>query len=337
MKIVENTSLTTKSAMQTGGYARFTGDITSHANIQQLHQLAIKHTLPFFVIGEGTNTLFADEPIAAVIGFMKIRGVSEHDRTNTSTQITVAAGELWDDVVAWAAARNLTGIEALSLIPGTAGAAPIQNIGAYGSEFADTCVSVTVYDTSSQTERVLSKAECTFGYRTSIFKQHPGRFVVLAVTLELSTSPPPTPTYKDVQAYFGTRIPTTVTEIRDAIVHIRTKKLPDYRVVPNLGSFFKNPIIPAQQLQELQQVIPDIPHAIQVDQSVKLFAGWLIEQVGLKGKEIEGIVIHQNNALILTNPHRCSSKAIQAAALLIVKEVERTFGVTLEREPVLIA
>lgn len=337
MKLVENVSLNTHSAMAVGGVARFGADINTEDDVRDLHKVALREQLPFFVVGEGTNTLFASGTLAIVIGFMKLRGIATIHEDDTCTLIQAAAGEQWDDLVAWTVSKNLSGLEALSYIPGTVGAAPIQNIGAYGSEFKDTCQSVTVYDTRTSAIRNLSVDECAFSYRNSIFKQHPGQFVVLSVILKLSKIKPKLPQYKDVEEYFANTQPNTVQEIRDAIITIRTRKLPDYKTVPNLGSFFKNPIVPRSALHSMQTHYPDVPHSDISTHEVKLYAGWLIDQLGLRGKTINGLVIHERNALILTNPNHLPYDAVHHAEQEIIKQIQQRFGITLEREPVLIS
>lgn len=337
MKLVENYPLHTHSAMAVGGTARFAAHIHNQEDVLILHQIALREQLPFVVCGEGTNTLFASGVLNVVVGFMKLRGITLlHDDCEHVT-VRAAAGELWDTLVDWTVSQNLTGIEALSLIPGTVGAAPIQNIGAYGSEFKDTCTSVTVYDTQTQSVYDMQPHMCMFGYRDSIFKQQPGRFVVLAVTLKLLRTQPTVPEYKDVREYFGTSQPQTVQDIRNAIITIRTRKLPDYKKVPNLGSFFKNPVVTPETHARIQTWYPDVPHTVLQNGNVKLYAGWLIEHVGLSGTEVAGLVVHERNALILTNPKRLPYEAVHQAEQEIITRVQTRFGITLEREPVLIS
>ncbi|MEY2640882.1 MAG: UDP-N-acetylenolpyruvoylglucosamine reductase [Candidatus Parcubacteria bacterium] len=337
MKIVENYSLHTHSAMRTGGTARYAASLETVQDVQKLATFAQKNNLPLHVIGEGTNTFFGDGVLPIVVGNMCLRGITILEETSTQSVVNVAAGEVWDELVAWSVTRNLSGIEALSLIPGTVGAAPIQNIGAYGREFKDVCHSVTVYDCASAEIRTLSRDECHFAYRDSIFKQRPGVYVVLGVTIILSKASPEMPTYKDVVEYFGNETAPTVAAIREAICTIRMRKLPDYKTTPNLGSFFKNPIIDAAAFAALTSTHGEVPHAPLLDGQIKLFAGWLIEQCGLKGAAVAGLIVYEKNALVLTNPQRLSYTSVRNAEELIRTAVRERFGVTLEREPILIS
>lgn len=336
MKLVENVPLDTHSAMAVGGCARFGAELYTEDDVRDLHHVALRKQLPFFVIGEGTNTLFDSGTLAIVVGFMKLHGITIVQDNGTQVIIQASAGEKWDDLVAWTVTKNLCGLEALSYIPGTVGAAPIQNIGAYGSEFKDVCQHVTVYDTQTRTTYSMPSAACAFAYRDSIFKQQPGRFVVLSVTIALSRTKPALPDYKDVRDYLTTTTPQTVQEIRDAIIAIRTRKLPDYTQIPNLGSFFKNPIVSTSLAAAIKETYPTIPYTTLPNGLIKLYAGWLIEHADLLGKEVSGLVVHERNALILTNPQRLPYESVECAEQEIVARVYKKFGITLEREPVLI-
>jgi UDP-N-acetylmuramate dehydrogenase len=336
MKIVENIPLVSHSAFAVGGTAQFGGEIHNTEDIAELVSFAKAQNLPIHICGEGTNTLFSEGAHHVVLGIMKYSGVTIMAETDEYIDVQFAGGESWDACVAWAVARNLSGIEALSSIPGTAGAAPIQNIGAYGAEFKDHCTSVEVYDVATETFQTMSSEQCMFTYRDSIFKQHPGRYIVISITLRLLKSPPTIPQYKDVIAYFSDNPTPTLAEIRDAIITIRAAKLPDYRAIPNVGSYFKNPIISEGALKQLLETHPDIPHTPFDTGGAKLYAGWLIEQAGFKGKTIHDITVYEKNALILTNPHRAPQTALAQAEAEIIGGVHHMFGVTLEREPVLV-
>lgn len=337
MQLVENYPLDTHSAMRTGGVARYAAHITTPEDVATLVAFAQTNHLPLRIIGEGTNTLFASGTLNLVIGIMHVKGITSRNETDDAVTITAAAGEQWDDLVAWTTARNLSGIEALSSIPGTVGAAPIQNIGAYGTEFKDVCTSVTVYDIASRTIRELPREACNFTYRDSIFKQHPDSYIVLGVTIALSKKPPTLPVYKDVREYFGDKTIVSVHEIRQAIITIRNRKLPDYKTIPNLGSFFKNPIIDVETFSSIAAQHTELPHAVLSDGSVKLFAGWLLEYCGYKGATVEGIIVYEKNALVLTNPNHLPYESVHAAEEAIRATVRERFGVTLEREPIYIS
>jgi UDP-N-acetylmuramate dehydrogenase len=322
--------------MRTGGVARYAAFITTHKDVAALADFAHTQHLPLRIIGEGTNTLFGSNTLDIVLGVMQLQGIAVLEETDASVMLHAAAGERWDDLVAWSVARNLAGLEALSSIPGTVGAAPIQNIGAYGAEFKDVCVSVTIYDTVTCEVRELPREACSFTYRDSIFKQQPNAYIVLGVTIALSKKPPTLPAYKDVLEYFEDRPTVSVHDIREAIITIRDRKLPDYTTIPNLGSFFKNPIIDAAAFAAIVAQHTGLPHAVLPDGRVKLFAGWLIEQCGYKGATVAGLTVYEKNALVLTNPNHLPYESVRAAEEAIRTTVHERFGVTLEREPVCI-
>jgi len=336
MNIVENTPLKNHSSFAIGGTVRYSAEINTIQDVFDIRTFSLEKNVPLFIVGEGTNTLFADGTQDFVLGLMKITGIEIINESPNETHLRVGAGVLWDDLVAWTTERDLSGIEALSAIPGTVGAAPIQNIGAYGSEFKDVCLTVEAYDTTTKTIRSMNIAKCLFSYRDSIFKQHPGRYIVVSVTIKLHKKPPTIPKYKDVEEYFINKPAPTVSEIRTAIIEIRSRKLPDYKTIPNVGSYFKNPIISATDLEKILIEYPNLPYHTTKDGLIKVYAGWLIEQAGYKGKNVHDIVVYEKNALVLTNPNQAPFKNLQDAEKAIITSVQEKFGIILEREPVLI-
>jgi len=336
MNIVENTPLKTHSSFAVGGIVQYSAEINTVQDVFDIHAFSLEKNLPLFVVGEGTNTLFADGTQNFILGLMKIPGIEITKESPNETHLRVGAGILWDDLVAWTTEQNLSGIEALSAIPGTAGAAPIQNIGAYGSEFKDVCLAVEAYDTTTKTIRSMNIDECLFSYRDSIFKQNPGKYIVVAVTIKLHKKPPSIPKYKDVEEYFIHKPAPTVSEIRTAIIEIRSRKLPDYKTIPNVGSYFKNPIISNAHLERILTEHPNLPYHTTQDGLIKVYAGWLIEQAGYKGKNIHDIVVYKKNALVLTNPNQAPFKNLQNAEKEIITSVQNKFRIALEREPILI-
>jgi UDP-N-acetylmuramate dehydrogenase len=231
---------------------------------------------------------------------------------------------------------NLSGIEAMSAIPGTAGAAPVQNVGAYGQEIAETLLSVEAYDIETDRMVVLENADCGFSYRHSIFRgDAAGRYVITSITLELYKTPPQPPFYKAVQDYFDANNITMFTPqiVRDAVIAIRMDKLPDPKVTPNTGSFFKNAIVEDWQLADLKKEYPDIPTYDMPDGRFKIPTGWLIEQTGLKGKTLHGMRIHDKNALVLINESATSYADLAAARDEIMGAVRDQFRIAIEQEP----
>lgn len=326
-----NTDLKTFSTLRIGGRAHRVFEIRTDADILSAHEYALGNGKRLVIIGEGSNSVFSDAKDLFVIGSMKSTGIEASSHGDT-TEVTAAGGESWDSLVAWAVEKNLSGIEALSWIPGTVGAAPIQNIGAYGSEVANTLLSVRAFDRTTEKFVTLSKDECLFSYRDSIFKRSPDRYVITHITLALSHRPATVPQYKAVQEYFDGKNP-TLAEIREAIIEIRNKKLPDYRMLPNCGSFFKNPVVTHDILKSIQVTFPNIPFFETDTMAIKLYAGWLIENVDYMQAETDNVRFYDKNKLVLTNPGGATFAELQGVISSIQESVRQKFTVTLEVEP----
>ena len=313
--------------------------ITKPEQIPEAIAFAHAKTLPWFALGEGSNIVIGTAKLGCVVLKVELAG-----RTVTTaadhTDIRVGAGENWDEFVAWTVAHNLEGIEALSLVPGTVGAAPVQNVGAYGQEVSSTITEIEAYDTQTSQSVTLSNADAQFGYRDSIFK-HAGkrRYVITAVHFRLKpTTNALEPTYESLHAELtrrGIHHP-TVADIRTAVIAIRTAKLPDPAVTPTAGSFFHNPVISADEFHKLQAAHPHIPHWPTAEGKVKLAAAWLVEQCGFKGVVKDGVGIYPKQAIALINPgHRPAADVLDFRDYIITG-VKRRFGVTLQMEPELI-
>jgi UDP-N-acetylmuramate dehydrogenase len=234
---------------------------------------------------------------------------------------------------------NLVGIEALSLIPGTVGASPVQNIGAYGSEVKDTIVEVEVFDTEKREFSKISNKDCNFGYRDSIFKNEAkGRYIITEVTYRLNKSLPSIPKYPGVAKYFEDMeiVTPNLSQIRDAIIYIRKEKLPDSNTTPNVGSFFKNPIVLNDVANRIKIDFPDAKFFSVDERHIKVPAGWLIENAGLKGKSFGNVSVYDKNALVLVNMKDASFEDIISARDKIIKTVKERFGIVLEQEPEII-
>lgn len=283
----------------------------------------------FLLLGGGSNVLFLDDFTGTVV-LNRISGIqiTEHD---DCWELHVGAGENWHALVELTLKKGMAGLENLALIPGMTGSAPIQNIGAYGVEFKDFCQYVDVLDLDSSDVVRLSRDECRFGYRDSIFKhQYQHGFAIVAVGLRLAKAWRPVMTYGDL-----TRLdPATVTplQIFSTVCQMRESKLPDPRVLGNVGSFFKNPLVSAEQAAELRQKYPEIPCYPQSDDSVKLAAGWLIDRCGLKGYRIGGAAVHQQQALVLINIDHATPADIVQLAHEVRQQVGENFNVWLEPE-----
>ena len=288
-------------------------------------------------LGGGSNILFMQDFPSLVVR-MATRGIRELERTPDSVLLEAQAGENWHGFVQSSLHMGLGGLENLSLIPGTVGASPVQNIGAYGVEVKDRIHSVRCFDVQAQEWRELSNAECRFAYRDSIFK-HEGRqrYVITSVVFRLDTQFVPNVKYGDLAQVLaeqcGGRAP-TAQDVAQAVCAIRRSKLPDPSVLGNVGSFYKNPLVDAAHAQTLLAQYPQMPHYPQPDGRMKLAAGWLIDQCGLKGKTIGGAAVHDKQALVLVNKNRATAADVRALSDEICRIVAQRFAVDLQPEPV---
>ncbi|MEL0550251.1 MULTISPECIES: UDP-N-acetylmuramate dehydrogenase [Enterobacteriaceae] len=301
-------------------------------NEQQLlsaWQRATAEDQPVLILGEGSNVLFLKDYAGTVI-INRIMGI-EVTETPEAWLLHVGSGENWHQLVQFTLENDMPGLENLALIPGCAGSSPIQNIGAYGVELQRVCHYVDCIELASGRKQRLSASECRFGYRDSIFKhEYQDRYAIVAVGLRLSRTWHPVLTYGDL-----TRLdPQTVTprQVFDAICHMRMTKLPDPKVNGNAGSFFKNPVISAEQSQALLAAFPNAPHYPQADGSMKLAAGWLIDQCQLKGKTIGGAAVHRQQALVLINDKDATSDDVVQLAHYVRQQVGERFNVWLQPE-----
>ncbi len=290
------------------------------------------------LVGYSTNTIFT-EAISEkyIIIFSELKNI-----TQAQNIFTFESGLSWDKIVRHTLEQKFSGLESLSVIPSTVGAAPVQNIGAYGSEFADHCLSVEVFDLEQKNFFTIQKDECIFSYRNSLFKKNPQKYFIVSVTMELSDNFfPPIPPYKDVQKYFAEKNVNqpSAAEIREAIISIRNNKLPDTREIPNLGSYFQNPILSQDEAKKVFALFPEIPHSKNpTTEEVKFFAGWLIEQAGLKGTFDNQLHFgtYEKNALVLVGDGHGTAQELLKMEEKIISAVQQKFGIALVREPNLV-
>jgi len=340
MDIHTNIPLKNYTTMRLGGPARFMGNIFSLKDITDIYRSAKAQNLPIFILGGGSNIIASDEGYPGIVMHNKIAGFEIVSEDAASVVLKIGAGENWDEVVKRSVDMNLSGIEAMSAIPGTTGAAPVQNIGAYGQEIADTLVSLEAYDSQTDSFVVLAGEDCGFSYRHSIFRgDEAGRYVITSITLKLLKAPPTPPFYAALQSYFESNNTTLFTPqvVRDAVIIIRQDKLPNPNERPNSGSFFKNVVVEKWQLDELQKHYPDVPSYELWNGRYKIPTGWLIEQVGLKGKLLHGMRVHDKNTLVLINESASSYNDLAAARDEIIGAVRDTFRITIEQEPLELA
>lgn len=336
MQIHTNTPLKSLTTMRIGGPAQFFAEAHTVQDLHALYQDAHAKNIPFFVLGGGSNVIAHDQGYRGLVVRIRIPGFEVvADDLNTTT-IKIGAGENWDSVVQRTVEMRLSGIEAMSAIPGTAGAAPVQNVGAYGQEISETLVSLEAYDTQTSSIVTLQNEDCGFSYRHSIFRgSEQGRYIITSITLALSKSLPTPPFYDALQAYFDERNIAIFTQqtVREAVTAIRADKLPDPAVKPSAGSFFKNALIESWQAEELLKVHPDAKTFPMGDGRVKVSTGWLIEQTGVKGQLLHGFRVNEKNCLVLINESAQSYADLAAARDEIIGKVRDTFRIQIEQEP----
>lgn len=336
MDIHTNVPLKRYLTMQIGGATRFMTEVHSIADVQALLPNLRQRGLRFYVLGGGSNVIAPDEPYDGVVIRNRIMGVEQIAETNESVTFKVGAGEIWDDFVAHSVEKGLIGIEALSAIPGTCGAAPVQNIGAYGQEVSDTLRELEAFDTETNEVVTLSADNCKFSYRDSIFRSTAaGRYIILSITMQLYKGAPMPPFYKALQDYFDANNVQMYTPriIREAVTAIRAEKLPDPAKKPNAGSFFKNAIIEKWLLDDLLQTYPDMPHYDMGGQLYKIPTGWLIEQCKLKGQLLHGMRVNPANALVLINESARGYSDLAQARDDIIQSVSDKFRIHIQQEP----
>lgn len=287
----------------------------------------------FFVLGGGSNVLFTKDYEGLIIQ-MGNKGIT-HFIEGNFIYITAKAGEVWNDFVWYCVDRGFGGVENMALIPGTVGASPIQNIGAYGAELMDVFYSCRAFDTITGEFTTFYNKDCGFTYRDSIFKStHRGRFVITSVTYKLHLHHTLNTSYGAINAELQRRglSSPTIKDIAEVVSHIRVEKLPDPSTIGNAGSFFKNPIVPITTLENIQKKHPDIVFYTLDESHVKLAAGWLIERCGWKGKIDGNVAVWKNQALVMTNLGHAKGSEIYAVSSKIMNDVYKNFGITLERE-----
>ena len=341
MKIQENVELAPLSYMNIGGQGKYLIDIENEEELRKVEEISREESLPVFVLGDGSNTIFSDGFHERVFVRIKTNGILKTYDSPGGANIDVDAGVNWDEFVQWTIKNKLSGIETLSGIPGTVGAAPIQNIGAYGQEVSNVITHIRVYSLEDNEFYEISNEDCNFQYRDSIFKQNLGKFIITKISFQLSKEKPKMPTYKNLALHFLSKKnkDPNAKEIRNAVIEVRDSKLPDINEKPNCGSFFGNPIVTISQAKELLEKFPDMPQFPTTDNAVKLQGGWLIEKAGFKGKEIgdnKKIIISSDSALVLIALPGATWNDLIKAKDTIIEGVGKNFGVRLEVEPNLI-
>ena len=340
MKIEQNYDLTKLNTFGISARAKFFVELNNGLDLPKLFTSPeFKNNQKIF-LGGGSNVLFTKDFDGMVI-LNRLRGIKILNENSKTITIRSMAGEIWHDLVLFAVNRGYWGIENLSFIPGTVGAAPMQNVGAYGAELKNVLLNVETYNTEDGEKMVFAKEDCELGYRDSIFKNSlKGKYFISAVTLKLSKIGKPNISYKILQEYLEkNKIKVkNPKDISDAVTHIRKTKLPDPKVIANAGSFFKNVFVDKKKLQGLLQKYPDMPYFEDAENGskasvlAKIPAGWLIEQCGWKGKKIGNVGVHKKHALVLVNYGGGSGKEVKDLAEQITASVFSKFGLKLVPE-----
>ena len=335
MSLTENIALEPFNTFGVAATARYWASIRRPEDLHVLLNDPLLADQPRLILGGGSNILFARDFDGLVLK-NEIRGVAVLKEDGQYAWVRAGAGEDWDAFVRWSLAHRFYGLENLSLIPGSVGASPVQNIGAYGVEAGDLLVGVEAIELATGALRRFHVSECGLGYRTSIFKQPPrDRFFITAVTFRLHKMPHPVTAYADVARAIEKSGPADPTPeaLRDVVCRLRRRKLPDPAELGNAGSFFKNPLIAANRFAGLAIRYPKMPHYPQADGRVKIAAGWLIEKCGWKGRRIGACGVYPHQALVLVNYGGARGPEILALAQTISGDVKAVFGLELEPEP----
>lgn len=337
MQIKERILLAEYSTFHIGGPAQYFAAVRTLDDIREALMFAKDRHLPVFVLGGGSNVLCADEGFSGVVLKVELAGVHV-EKTITHVRMTAAAGESWDALVARAVQEGGWGIENLSGIPGTVGGACIQNIGAYGAALSQTLETVEVFDTHESVTKILTNADCRFGYRGSLFKDEPGRYIVLSATFALKINGTPDLSYRDLQTRFendiAASVPLTLLEIREAVVDIRRNKFPDITQEGTAGSFFKNPMVSPEQAEALKEKYPDIPlFSMPETMDIKVPLGWLLDKVlMMHGMRVGGARVFEKQALVIATAAGTSARDVKELVSFIEKKVFDELKIKIEPE-----
>jgi UDP-N-acetylmuramate dehydrogenase len=331
-KCSANLDLKSRNTFGFDASAELAYEITAAEQIPVAMKEIAAKKLPWRVLGGGSNVILPKILPGATL-LMNIPGIEVSQTKKGLTSIAVGGGVNWHEFVSWTLDHDFSGLENLALIPGTVGAAPIQNIGAYGVEVGDYIQLVEAYDTKEHAFVTLSKQACRFAYRDSYFKQQPNRFIVFKVVFDIPKQWQPHIEYVDLAKQFANKVAPTAKDIFSAVCAIRTQKLPDPKMIGNAGSFFQNPIVPIEQYETLMLKHPGLVSYPDDGNMRKLAAGWLIDQCGLKGQRMGKVGVYENQALVLVNHGGGTAQDILGLARCIQDTVHSKFGVKLEIEP----
>lgn len=333
MEILRDKDLTSFNTFGVKARAKYFIEINTEAELLELFKRPEFTSFSRLFLGGGSNILFTRD-FDGIVVLNKLKGIEIVEDLESALLVRAASGEIWHDLVLFAVERGLWGIENLSFIPGTVGGAPMQNIGAYGSELQDSLVAVEAFDIVNGDRKIWSANECELGYRDSIFKNRAkGKYFITAITLRLSKIPTPNTEYRALKEYLEKNNITdrSLKTVSNAVTAIRQSKLPDPKILGNVGSFFKNVFVDEEVFRELRQIYPDIPNFREGDE-IKIPAGWLIEACGWKGKKVGNVGMHDKQALVLVNYGGATGTEIKSFADMVIASVRDKFGLTLVPE-----
>ena len=341
MDLQQNVPLAEYSTMRLGGPARYLLEVHNTNDLADAVELAKRHNLEIIMIGGGSNIIWRDEGFPGLVIANRIKGFEIVSDDETGCYVNIGAGEEWDSVVDRTVKMGLSGIECLSLIPGTAGATPIQNVGAYGQDISQTLMTLIAYDTKTSSLVTLTGSECGFAYRKSIFNTSQSRrYYITSITLLLNKSNPMPPFYSTLATYLEKQgiKQYTPAVIREAVIAIRRQRLPDPAVIPNTGSFFANPIVDSSVLESIKEYYNQVPNWPLDNGMIKLSAAWLIDQAGYNNfyDPETGMATWEQQPLVFVNRSARSTADLIKFVDKIRRTVKDRFAVELELEPLIL-
>lgn len=334
MNVIKNFDLKTYNTFQFEVKAKQFVEITSLNQLKEIAAHIIAYDLKYMVLGSGSNVLFTQDFDGLVLQ-MNIKEKEIIRQNKNKALLKVGAGEIWHDLVMWTLENGLYGLENLALIPGTVGAAPIQNIGAYGVEIKDVIECVEVLNLETLKIQKLVNSQCDFGYRESFFKQNKGKFIITAINMQLHKNQEKVNTeYGNLSTFLDSKgiLHPTPLDVAQAVCEIRQTKLPDPKLIGNAGSFFKNPVVSKKVFEKIKNEFSDIKGFIVDENLMKIPAAWLIEKAGYKGKKVGNVGVHENQPLVLVNYGKGSGTDVLKLAKEIQEAVYDKFGVALQPE-----
>lgn len=334
VSLTETFPLATHTTLGVGGFAEYYTKVSTDEELCTAIAWANEQKKPVTILGGGSNVLVDDAGVRGLVLQLNYTSISYAKVSEDVTFVTVGAGVVLDRLIAELVERQLWGLENLSAIPGTVGAVPIQNVGAYGIEAKDLIETVTAYDIQTHSFVVLTNAECGFAYRDSVFKRDSRtRYVITAVTFRVTPEPLPQITYRDLAVYFESNPTPKIQEVRNAIISIRSNKFPDWNTIGTAGSFFKNPIITAEAFKKLQSQYPGVPGYTQENGYVKVALGWILDHVcHVRGYQEGNIGLYEAQALVLVCTKDATAQEIKNFSQKIIDLVFQKTGIQIERE-----